>query len=267
MSNATNTFTKGLSTDLSALATPENQLIDAVNATLLTFNGNEMSLQNDMGNARIVKSDGSYVKLPTGFIPIGVKEYGGIIYFVLYNKTTKETEIGSFPGPQHIDIHSKEFIDITNTSDDLDDSIISLNDKLKAYIDKVVELTDTLGPGDLVEFNFSNLDDTPNIISSSDVSSRKTFKIDLVSLKNNKSILSEFIGLPLINADGTSATGNITDIYHNHYHFFYPNIVSGKIGMKICYETIDYANTAYSVDSNGDILQFSNEKMLSYNDF
>ena len=91
---STNTFDGGLISDLSSLTTPQNVLTDALNATLLTFNGNELVLQNDMGNTKI---EGA--KLSDGFVPIGIKEYGGILYIVSYNELTKETEIGSFPSP------------------------------------------------------------------------------------------------------------------------------------------------------------------------
>jgi hypothetical protein len=35
------------------LSTSQQQLTDALNATMLTYNGNEMMLQNDMGNTLI----------------------------------------------------------------------------------------------------------------------------------------------------------------------------------------------------------------------
>jgi len=47
------------------------------------MNGNEISLQNDMGNRRIKEAF-----LPPGYIPLGTKEYGGIIYIVCYNPIT-----------------------------------------------------------------------------------------------------------------------------------------------------------------------------------
>ena len=50
MEESTNTFTGGLNQDLNPIATPDNVLTDAKNATFITFNGNEMSLQNDMKN-------------------------------------------------------------------------------------------------------------------------------------------------------------------------------------------------------------------------
>ena len=71
---ATNKFLKGLVMDFSPENTRNEVLTHALNATLLTFNGNEMSLQNDMGNARV---ETAY--LPEGYIPVGTCEFGDII--------------------------------------------------------------------------------------------------------------------------------------------------------------------------------------------
>lgn len=51
--NATNTFSQGLNFDLTPLTTPNNILTDCVNGTFSTFNGDELSLQNDAGNSKI----------------------------------------------------------------------------------------------------------------------------------------------------------------------------------------------------------------------
>jgi hypothetical protein len=67
------------------MTTPNNVLTDALNATITTMNGNENVLQNDMGNARV---ESAY--LPEGYIPIGMKEYGGIIYIASYNPVTQK---------------------------------------------------------------------------------------------------------------------------------------------------------------------------------
>ena len=96
-----NTFTGGMVMDIHPLTTPNNVLTNCLNGTLVTFNGNEMILQNDMGNA-IVKSDknGDLVKLPEGFVPVGTAELGGIIYISSFNPETKECQLGSFPSPE-----------------------------------------------------------------------------------------------------------------------------------------------------------------------
>lgn len=92
---AQNTFNEGMVLDNHPLMTPNTVLTDALNATLVTMNGNEMVLQNDIGNAKVENA-----KLPPGYIPIGMKEYGGIIYIACYNPLTNKGQIGCFPSPQ-----------------------------------------------------------------------------------------------------------------------------------------------------------------------
>ena len=92
---STNTFSDGLIKDLNPLTTPNTVLTDALNATLLTFNGNELVLQNDMGNTKITGA-----KLPEGYVPLGIKEFGGILYIVSSNG--ENIEIGSFPSPEMV---------------------------------------------------------------------------------------------------------------------------------------------------------------------
>lgn len=90
-----NTFTEGMIMDLNPITTPNNVLTNALNATLITYNGNEFVLQNDMGNGRV---ETAY--LPAGYVPVGIKEYGGIIYVASYNPITNKAQIGSFPSPE-----------------------------------------------------------------------------------------------------------------------------------------------------------------------
>ena len=79
-SETTNVFTDGLVMDLNPIVTPNNVVCNALNATLITMNGNENALQNDMGNGRV---ETAY--LPEGYVPVGTAELGGIIYVVSYN--------------------------------------------------------------------------------------------------------------------------------------------------------------------------------------
>ena len=99
---ATNTFGEGIIMDLNPLTTPNNVLTSALNATMITYNGNEFVLQNDMGNGRV---ETAY--LPSGYVPVGIKEYGGIIYVASYNPLTNKGQIGSFPSPER-NISSEE---------------------------------------------------------------------------------------------------------------------------------------------------------------
>ena len=83
--SAKNTFSEGLVMDFSPDNTQSSTLTSALNATLLTFNGNEMALQNDMGNGRV---ETAY--LPDGYVPLGTCEFGDIIYVVSYNPLTNK---------------------------------------------------------------------------------------------------------------------------------------------------------------------------------
>ena len=92
-----NVFSDGMMSDLNPINTPKSVLTDCLNGTYITYNGNEFVLQNDMGNYKLKNC-----KLPTNFIPVGVKGYADILYIVSYNPFTKDVEIGSYPAPQSI---------------------------------------------------------------------------------------------------------------------------------------------------------------------
>ncbi|MBO7080380.1 MAG: hypothetical protein J6W64_11410 [Bacilli bacterium] len=84
-----NEFKDGLNLDLHPIVTPNTVLTDNLNGTFITYNGNELCLQNDRGNTEICS-------LTDGFIPIGAKEHNGIIYIVSVKDDI--TEIGTYPG-------------------------------------------------------------------------------------------------------------------------------------------------------------------------
>lgn len=140
MQIAKNTFTDGLVMDLSPDITQNTCLTNALNATYVTMNGNELQLQNDMGNAKFG------AQLPAGYIPIGTTQIGGIIYVVSINPTTNKTQIGSFPSPQ---IQFTSSIDITESELDLKYFETNLQYK-KIYNDVILQ------PGDKFVFYFPN---------------------------------------------------------------------------------------------------------------
>ena len=94
---AVNTFTDGMISDLNPINTPNTVLTDCLNGTLITYDGNEYSLQNDKGNYPLKDC-----KLPANYIPVGIKEYANILYIVSYNPITKHVQIGSYPSPETI---------------------------------------------------------------------------------------------------------------------------------------------------------------------
>ena len=156
---ANNTFTGGMQMDWNPLVQPNNTLSKCLNGTLLTMNGNENVLQNDMGNGRVETAF-----LPRGYVPLGTSELGGIIYIVSYNPLTNRCQIGSFPSPERNIVTS-----ITSNENDnktlkenffkkddekgtmFEDSKIHPNAykiNLKSAIYKLTLLTDKLQPGD-----------------------------------------------------------------------------------------------------------------------
>jgi hypothetical protein len=101
---ASNTWEEGLVMDLNPLSTPNKVLTDCVNGTFITYNGNEFSLQNDQGNYKL-----EYCRLSPNYIPVGVKEYGDILYIVSQNPLNDSVEIGSYPSPLMITTPNEKY--------------------------------------------------------------------------------------------------------------------------------------------------------------
>lgn len=143
-----NTFTGGLNTDLHPLLQPNDTLSDCVNGTLITYNGNENMLQNDMGNYALKGA-----QLPDGYIPLGMKEYQGVVYMVLLNPETHKVQIGSYPSPQPIwdpkkvedfEIFPYEFAEVSN-EELLDTIIAAVNSSSSEYSEYKESCLDTSG--------------------------------------------------------------------------------------------------------------------------
>ena len=132
-----NQFNKGLNLDNNPVSVSNDSLIGALNATFITKNGNEVVLQNDMGNASVDKA-----QLPAGYVPIGAKEHGGIIYIASYNPLTDKSQIGCFPSPQ------RNFA--TNSDKSLGFKSLCEYDGNITYEQKIVEISDDniIRPGD-----------------------------------------------------------------------------------------------------------------------
>lgn len=138
---AINTFNEGLVMDLNPLTTPNNVLTNCLNGTFITYDGNEFVLQNDDGNGRV---ETAY--LPSGYVPVGIKEYGGVIYIASYNPIDGKGQVGSFPSPER-NIESTEIGDAKKDLTYLDfldsDSNVS-----KFSITKEIIEDSILRPGD-----------------------------------------------------------------------------------------------------------------------
>ena len=143
----TSTFNDGLNKDFNPVLTPNTVMSDCLNGTIVTYNGNEFALQNDMGNYKF-----KHGSLNDGYVPIGIKEYANILYIVSYNPIEDKVEIGSFPSMKTVSNSD------LNSCDNKNFGIELTNDKFQYYttlsedssIVMLSEITDDfkLNPGD-----------------------------------------------------------------------------------------------------------------------
>lgn len=184
-----NEFHEGLVMDLNPSVTPNDLLVNCLNGTLVTFQGNENVLQNDMGNGRV---ETAY--LPEGYIPLGTTQLGGIIYIVSYNPFTNKCQIGSFPSPERnitqdevselgtVTLANSEFITGDNTNQivnkivikkKLSDIVLHPGDKFKIAadsIDAVKEcVTDLKGHVGNVKLTVATIDNNNRIVELEDL--------------------------------------------------------------------------------------------------
>ena len=181
-SETTNVFSEGLVMDINPIVTPNNVLCNALNATLITMNGNENVLQNDMGNGRV---ETAY--LPEGYVPLGTTQLGGIIYIVSYNPLNNRCQIGSFPSPER-NISSDEISDLNQVLQNSDFKWSgSGTGALVYYLKKALNDDIIFNPGDkfivygdTISDNFDNLYDQ-DMYTSANVSEARqyTLKLDI----------------------------------------------------------------------------------------
>jgi hypothetical protein len=198
---AQNTFSNGMIMDLNPLSTPRDVLTDCLNGTIITYNGNEFVLQNDQGNAQVGTAN-----LSPGFIPIGMKEYGGIVYVASLNPETQLCEIGSFPSPK-TDFSTTDFNNIGTANFNTSDFIIDVGDdtikertvkNLKLFEPQVLQLH----PGDLYVVTYTVVAPNPlvpgnqitdtttyNNFISQDPANRKLFKLVFSKINNNNNLV------------------------------------------------------------------------------
>lgn len=196
-----NTFQDGLLMDLNPLSTPNNVLTNCLNGTLVTYNGNENVLQNDMGNGRVETAF-----LPEGYVPLGTTEYGGIIYIVSYNPLNKQCQIGSFPSPErNITYDEACNADVVLSEDSfLDSEEIAGFKIIKKGIVKLAFSKVEFNPGDFYkvylndpfnkneDFNLASVlsDYDSKSLVYSDPNYRKKILIDIVSVNKDGGITS-----------------------------------------------------------------------------
>lgn len=268
---AKSTFGDGLLMDFAPDNTQATCLTHALNATLLTMNGNELSLQNDMGNGRV---ETAY--LPEGYIPVGTCEFGDIIYIVSYNPITNKSQIGCFPSPER-NISSKELSGI-KTKFNLEEftklTEFGFRETISNSIKRVI-YDNKLNPGDKFIVHSGDIHD--NISRISDYGNKshiigafpKQFKINVVAIEDSGKI--NYLNSDLkwyndfyINQESTSNSNkpdidSYRNILSSGYSVFQSK-VSGKLAILLELERIQTFNSTYEVLKSGKIAQ--NEEII-----
>lgn len=272
----TNTFGEGLIMDFAPDNTPNTSLSNALNATLLTYNGNEMSLQNDMGNGRV---ESAY--LPEGYIPVGVCEFGDIIYIASYNPLINKSQIGCFPSPER-NISNKEISDLNTTfsSDELakDGTIVNSN------IKKIIFGNKNIGPGDkfIISWGEAGLNNK-NFISNFGNKTRsfaegesywpKLVKLHIVSIQDDGKLIyldndvqwyptnikdsnsNSDNAFPISTEEFLDEDGTMKDLHNldeyryalNCQYSVFQQKVSGKLGILLELESINNFNCGHKI--------------------
>lgn len=256
-----------------------NVMTSALNATLLTFNGNEMLLQNDMGNGRVETA-----RLPDGYIPVGSCEFGDIIYIVSYNPILNKSQVGCFPSPER-NISSEEIGDLgqaISSSDFQELKDGNPTGKLKANsVKKVLYGSKNMNSGDkyIIYSDDLNADNTKHLSDYGNLSHRhgmfpKLVKIHIVSIEESGKIVhldsntKWYDNNYYISADGQKNSEGKLDIdsyrtlVSSAYSIF-SSKVSGKLALLIELEKI----TGFSCSWEPYIESTSVEKGINYTNY
>lgn len=224
---------------------------------MLTFNGNENILQNDMGNAQVMDAKtGNMIGLNDGFVPVGIKEHGGVLYIASYNHKTKEGELGTIPSPRiqaTLDKEQKSYNNVVLS--DLNDSITHIVDSkvLQTYVPLCNVDNDPpvfrVGDQFLIKLNFEGLIECNEKDLLSTYDEPKLYKITL----HSKTITGNYVDITSIipgnqayyNTQGESVSSpywflldtDDVDIEKTYKHpgllLVYPNIPPGYLHIKI----------------------------------
>lgn len=211
-----------------------------------------------MGNCKVERA-----KLSPGFLPMGMKEYGGIIYIASYNPDTQECELGSFPSPERDITGSDSIENQTGLQDgyfDTDDYEVSIQrlmpsgefnpEEITSKIQKLNEQEVLqLSPGDMyittydiltptspdpgaVEIDSTNFDD----YFSTNESDKKTFSINFYKIDSGNNIVK-------IPNNEIKTIEYRTDIESDEY-IYYTQTSAGSIAVEVALNTLSYFDSA-----------------------
>lgn len=263
-SESVNTFNKGLLMDLSPLVTPNDSLVNCLNGTILTYNGNENVLQNDMGNGRV-----GTAYLPQGYIPVGTAQLGGIMYIVSYNPIIKKSQIGCFPSPER---------NITSDNLSVPQNKLELSDlfqgnHIKSKFKKLILLDEPLHPGDKFQIGCVQLNGDDKFISAQEPNNTdpdkypKYLKLNVVAIQDNgiinnlnNSLIWHNNNYYILGSDLNKSGGKLNlqeyrNLIKSNYNVF-DSKVDGKLAILAELECIDTFSVSWDAIKSGDNWNF-----------
>ena len=231
-----NTFEGGLNKDLNPIVTPKNILTDCLNGAFLTFNGDELVLQNDSGNTTIIgPKDIGKVKLSEGFEPLGIKEYGGVLYIVSVRKaydtigrrvpSEDEIEFGSYPSPEsssYRTLPSAGNLSMTNDKNFLYKTFVINNEDFRAGRD--VSFTENI--------NFPN--DISNVWRPSNPNGLYNVQL-LLSLNSGTIDLTKDIWDRFLEHKNTTGSTQAHWLFDPTFNYYWPFNYRGKLLLKVVF--------------------------------
>lgn len=164
----TSQFNGGMIKDLHPLVTPNTVMTDCLNGTLITYNGDEFILQNDMGNYAFQQGS-----LTPNYVPVGLKEHGGLLYIISYNPIENKAEIGTFPAPQTIfnnieGDNTNNSLNFIELEDDIYSFYSNINNQSVTLLSKDKDVNFYLSPGDEYLLYYKNdKGESEDLLSSS----------------------------------------------------------------------------------------------------
>ena len=245
MKNTTNVFLKGMQSDKHPLTTSQQEYTEAMNATLVTFNGNEQMLQNDMGNTRIQDAKtGNIMGLREGFTPVGLEEHGGIMYIASVNKEGVG-EIGTIPSP------------IIKYTKDQDEEPKSLQLQFSYKESPAIRLSETiLYPEDKFLISIDDNDD------ADDSKIIKEYQTDVYNIDDSGNESKSTISYPFISKN----MPNSQDELEYRRGLYKINLYSQTKGDTICLNNIvNNLNIIYK--DNNLLNDYQNYYQFAYDDF
>lgn len=270
----TNTFQDGIISDMHPLSATNTSMTDALNATIVTYNGNEMILQNDMGNAKLFEDDEQTkpVRLTGGFEPIGVKEHGGILYIASIDKEGN-FELGSFPGPEfqkpddlkvYALKHSELLTTPTFTTGYYDNVFPMLSSSGENIIKnsnlyKNIPLVDEQGNPCILKVGQQYIIKVLDTTLVSDTSNKKLYKIVFKNLNTGKDITENIKNGVLYKQKNTFSNDITLDKY-------FPNIANTKLGISFEFEDIDIFQLGQTLEIKNDTDDNSYDNSIKLDD-